>query len=61
MTYKNAKKVKLGDSIESKDGFHFIVNEIRLETNAANTEQYIVFYGVTSKGIKVHYNHKQIR
>lgn len=60
MTYKNAQKVKVGDVIKSKDGFAFRVNEIKRKTNAANTEQYIVFCGITSKGIEVNYNHKQI-
>lgn len=60
MTYKNAHKVNVGDTIKSKDNVVFKVNEIKRKANAANTEQYIVFCGITSEGIKVNYNHKQI-
>ena len=60
MTYKKAEKVKIGDSIRSKDGYTFIVDRIEEKTNAANTEKYIVFYGTSTRGIDVYYNHKQI-
>lgn len=45
MTYKKAEKIKIGDSIHSKDGYTFTVSRIEEKTNAANTEKYIVFYG----------------
>lgn len=60
MTYKNAKKIRIGNSVHSKDGYTFTVNRIKETTNAANTEKYIVFYGTTTKGIDVYYNHKQL-
>lgn len=60
MTYKKAEKIKIGDSIRSKDGYTFTVNRIEETTNAANTEKYIVFYGTSTRGIDVYYNHKQI-
>lgn len=60
MTYKNAKKITIGDKIQSKDGYIFIVNRIEETTNAANTEKYIVFYGTSTRGFDVFYNHKQI-
>lgn len=60
MTFKNAEKVKIGDSIRSKDGYKFTVNRIEEKTNAANTEKYLVFYGKSTRGIDVYYNHKQV-
>lgn len=60
MTYKNAKKVKIGDSICSKDGYTFIVSRIEEKTNSANIEKYLVFYGRSTRGIDVSYNHKKI-
>ena len=53
MTFKNAEKVKIGDSIRSKDGYKFTVNRIEEKTNAANTEKYLVFYGKSTRGIDV--------
>jgi hypothetical protein len=61
MTYKNALKVKLGDVLHSKDGWSFTVNEITEKSNAANTEKYLCFKGITKRGIFVFYNHKEIR
>jgi len=60
MTYKKAMKIKVGDSIRSKDGYTFIVSKIEEKTNVANTEKYILFYGTSTRGIDVFYNHKQI-
>lgn len=60
MAYRNAEKIKIGDSIRSKDGYTFTVNRIEEKTNAANTEKYIVFYGTSARGIDVYHNHKQI-
>lgn len=60
MTFKNAEKVKIGDSIRSKDGYTFTVNRIEEKTNAANTEKYLVFYGKSTRGIDVYYNHKRV-
>lgn len=60
MTYKKAEKIKIGDRIRSKDGYTFIVNKIEEKTNEANTEKYIVFYGLSTRGIDVFYNHKQV-
>jgi hypothetical protein len=60
MTYKNALKVKSGDVLHSKDGFTFTVNEITEKSNVANTEKYLYFKGVSTRGIIVYYSHKQI-
>lgn len=60
LSYKKAEKIKIGDSIHSKDGYTFTVSRIEEKTNAANTEKYIVFYGTSTRGIDVYYNHKQI-
>lgn len=60
MTYKNAKKIKVGDSVRSKDGYAFTVNKIEETTNVANTEKYVVFHGTSTRGIDVFYNHKQV-
>jgi len=53
-------KIKIGDSIRSKDGYAFSVSKIEEKTNVANTEKYIVFYGTSTRGINMYYNHKQI-
>lgn len=61
LTYGNAKRVKIGDTLNSKDGYRFTVSKITEESNAANTEQYVVFSGISTRGIDVFYNHKQIK
>lgn len=50
---------------KSVKSFVFLVNQQTLNrieetTNVANTEKYIVFYGNSTRGIDVFYNHKQI-
>ena len=61
MTLKNALKVKVGDNLNAKDGYSFAVEKITEESNAANTERYIKFFGMSTRGIQVFYTHKQIR
>lgn len=61
MTYNKALKVQIGDTLYSKDGYEFIVDGITFESNAANTEQYLRFYGNTTRGLHVSYRHKQIK
>lgn len=61
MTYKNAKKITIGDTLHSKDGYTFTVNKITESSNAANTEQYVNFTGVCTRGFDVFYNHKQLK
>jgi hypothetical protein len=60
MTYKNALKVNIGDTLLAKDGYKFVVEKITEESNAANTEKYIRFTGKCNSGFQVFYLHKQI-
>ena len=60
MTYKNALKVKIGDTLYAKDGFAFVVEKITDESNEANTEHYKRFSGMSNRGIQVSYIHKKI-
>lgn len=61
MTYKNALKVNKGDVLYTKNGWCFTVNDITKKSNVANTEKYICFKGINSRGITVYYNHKQVQ
>lgn len=61
MTYNKALKVKIGDTLHSKDGYGFVVDKITWENNATNTEQYLRFHGNSTRGIYVSYRHKQIK
>lgn len=61
MTYEVAKTVKIGERLYSKDGLNFTVSSIKIRTDAANINKYIVFSGMSNRGFAVFYNHKQIR
>lgn len=61
MTYKKALEIKIGDVLSSKDGYRFTVDKITEESNVANTEKYLKFSGVSTRGIDVFYTHKQLR
>ncbi len=61
MTMDLAKKVKIGDQLSSKDGFSFIVEEIREKSDAANMNHYLEFIGTTNRGIRVNYIHKKLK
>jgi hypothetical protein len=61
MTYNKALKVKIGDILHAKDGYTFTVDKIIEETNVANTEKFLKFFGKSTRGIDVFYTHKNIR
>ncbi len=61
MTYKNALKVKICDTLSSKDRYIFTVVKITEESNAANTEKYLRFHGMSTRSIRVSYVHKNVK
>lgn len=61
MTFKEAEKVKIGDTLYSKDGYCFVVGNIETRRNVAYTRQYLFFKGISTRGIEVGYDHKQIQ